>query len=117
MSYDYGALVVKVTALLAKFGSPVTWTRVTRGVFNPDTGMVPLTEVSSEVSGVLDEYTVQEITGTTVQRGDMKLYVVGNLNVGPQDKFVVSGVTYRTVHVEHVAPGGTVVLTIIQVRR
>lgn len=117
MSYDYSGLIAKVGVLLEKFGGLVTMGRVTRGAFDPATGLAPVTEVSSSIYGVLDEYTVSEINGTTILRGDMKLYVVGNLTVTPQDKFTVAGVTYRAVGAEHVAPAGSSVLTIVQVRR
>jgi len=117
MGFDYGPLASMAVSQIDRYGASITWVSVSRGPFDPNTGGVSTTETSSTVKAVIEEYKAGEIDGKTVMRGDLKIHIAGNFDVDPQDRFTVLGNSYGVVGVTHVAPGGVVILTTVQVRR
>jgi len=117
MGFDYSPMASMALSQINRYGASITKVSVSRGPFDPNTGGVETTETNSTVKGVIEEYRTGEIDGKTVMRGDLKILIAGDFAVDPQDKFTVLGKSYGVVDVRHVAPGGVVLLTIVQVRR
>ena len=116
MSYNYTPLTQSAGRIIAKFGTQYTFTRVTKGTYNPVTGKT--SDSSSTYTGYacLFNYSDVDLADGTVLQGDRRMLVEGGTyEVG--DSVVVGSDTYRVISVSEIAPAGTVVAANLQIRK
>lgn len=119
MTFDYGKTAATAARLLARFGAPVTVTRVTPGAYNPDTGSNAAGSTQTwSPSGVKLDYTQREIDGTSIKAGDQRVYMSAVAGLDPQagDSVTLGAETWRVVKSRTLAPAGVAVLLDVQVR-
>ena len=115
MSFDYGSTKGTVDRLIANFGASLAFSRDTAETFDPATGQTTSTTQSFSRDVVWTEYRNQEIDGTTVQRGDARLLISGEVLIG--DKVVKNGTEWRIIDVSPLQPADTAVLYTAQARQ
>lgn len=115
--FDYGRSKATADRLIARFGQVGQLQRVTKGgtPYNP-------TETTSYVDAtiVVLDYDVREIDGSRVLATDKKVLMAKkDLAITPttSDRLLIGGVAHPIVDVRPLAPGGTVVLWQLQVRK
>lgn len=118
MAFDYSAAALDASALLAEFGALVTLTRITSGVYDPDTGTVPQTQTTYTAPGVKLDYEQRAIDGTTILQGDQRVYLDPLIAAAPQagDTLTVGAEVFTVVASRPLAPAGVVVLHDVHVR-
>lgn len=75
---------------------------------------------SLDIIGVFDQFSLREIDGDQVKRGDKKVYVSHNSSLEGYTQLIDTkrgGKTWNIVSIEPVEPGDTTVLYILQVRQ
>jgi hypothetical protein len=110
---------------LGEFGQAVTLTSPGVKTRSTATGAVTTgTPATQTASGVVDNYSLREIDGSNVQRGDQKLYLSalnsdGDAITAPVlgSTATVNGAVWRVMEVETVSPAGTPVLYVLQLRK
>lgn len=116
MSFNYTSLQNSASDLLEKFGRLLTFTRVTDGTFNPETGSKTQTEETYQKYACVFDYTAQEIALDNIEVGDRRLLAEGHTyEVG--DTVVLDSQSYRVVAVSNVQPAGTIIACNLQVRK
>jgi len=114
----YSNLSATALKLLTKFGQAVDISRDTTSSFNPATGITtPGAQVTDSGFGASFDYTAQEIDGTNIIKGDIRL-ILNSVTRTPEsgDTVTIDSVVYRLMNVEKIAPAGTVVIYDIQLR-
>lgn len=107
-------------ALLRDKGRAMTLHKRTPGTYDPTTGSAAVTEADHACTGAEFDFAALLIDGTSIQRGDKKVVLSAQgLSVEPDDgDHITSGSTRRQiVAVKPIAPDGTPVAYILQVRR
>lgn len=113
----------KLLTLVNRFGKSVTLRAVTTGTYNVSTGSVTNTTSDTTVKAYFGNYTLEEMDGSSIVKGDRKVVVntldtsnvsitepkVGDLIVGEDD-------TVSIVSVQKILSGTTPTCYICQVR-
>ena len=137
MAFDYVSVRDQVSVkLIQEFGMPATVTRIideaeyVKG-YDSVEGRTTWTKVSDNsvtytqptattgtYTGIVGrlKYDTEQIDGTNIRKGDMKLLTITLPEPQNGDLYEVDGVTYKYVDHENVSPGGVDVLYKIQVR-
>lgn len=116
MSFNYSSLADSASSLLQKFGRQYTFTRVTKGTFNPATGQAAETSSTFTKYGCLFDYSDRDSAGQTIQAGDRRMLAEGyEYEVG--DTVSVDGDIYRVISVSQNKPSGTSLVANLQVRK
>ena len=123
MSFDYTKTKETVNRLIKSFGQKLIVTRQINNEYNPflgegynpATGEVTSTTESFNRDVVWTEYRNQEIDGTTIQRGDARLLVSGEVLIG--DKVTKNGTVWRILDVSPLQPANLTVIYIAQARQ
>ena len=86
--------------------------------YSINTGTVPNTVTTKTARGVLFDYGEKDINGTTVLRGDKKLYVTpkGITAITTNDSVTVNGTDYHVTNVIQTNPAGTNLLWDLSLR-
>lgn len=115
MSFDY--LKTKGTAdrLINNFGASLAFSRETGETFDPTTGQTTATTQSFNRDVVWAEYRNQEIDGTTVQQGDARLIISGEVKIG--DRVTKNGTEWRILDVSPLQPADLAIIHIAQARQ
>jgi len=137
MAYDYASLRDNVAfPLIERFGAPVSLLRKRdtaeiQKKYDPATKSFYWIDIvtleifteepeaySIEYQGyaVLTKYRNEEIDGTTVKRGDIKLIAIGIPLPLLGDVFTVNGTRYNYIYCDPVSPGAVDIVYKIQVR-
>jgi hypothetical protein len=105
--------------LLKAYGEGIEFEYKTGGGFNPSTG-VPLPAVLVKIKGhgYPGRYESNEIDGTVIKSGDIKL-TVEKISQRPQVGWdvIVDGQKYRVQNVQHIRFSGRDVIYVCQIRR
>lgn len=120
MSYNYAPIATKALKLIAKYGVAMTLRQNVGGVFNPATGTRQGTQTDTPCQGIIDNYSVEIVNGTSVLTTDQRIFVAAaSLAVIPTggDQILVNGLTFDIVNVNIIGPGNTVILWDIQGRQ
>lgn len=119
MSFDYSEAASVASELLADFGALVTLTRITPGVYDPDTGTVTNTGATHIANGIKLDYEQRAIDGTNILQGDQRVYLDPLMAATPQagDTLTVGAEVFTVVRSRPLSPAGVCVLHDIQVRR
>lgn len=133
-SFDYPATAALASRLLAQFGVMMDVKIREEATYDPVSGTTTYGYLNQEfrtsvrVYGVLDDYSETEVDGTTIQIGDMKIYLDPALPANPKagdviqvplmlENAVIGYEEYEVVSSTPVRPGAQVVLHQVQVRR
>lgn len=88
-------------------GLELSLVRVTTGEYDPETGTTPDTTTQYDGSGFRENYRQQDIDGSRIKQGDVKLLISPVLLTGAdmpkpvsQDKILFDGDTYTVQNVE-----------------
>ena len=73
MSYNYTPLKQSADRLIQRFGQTYTFTRTTKGSYDPATGTTTDTTATYQKSGILFDYFDGDSAGQTVLAGDRRL--------------------------------------------
>ncbi len=115
---SYSGLSVTVLKLISRFGQDVTITRRDQGSYDPLTSSAPVTDTTSTGSGIVDQYQNDEIAGTLIQLGDIKMFIAANGISGiiAGDMVTFGSVKYKVISVKQINPAGTTLLYECQLR-
>lgn len=102
--------------LLGKFGKKRTFTRTTSTGFNPVTGTNTVTTSTFVLACITDVYGKNEIDGTLVQNGDVKLITESTTEPLIGDTVPVRNKTYRVMSVNITSPDDTDIVYELQIR-
>lgn len=117
--FDYDAMQGVADELLEFFGgaSQRTITYTTSETYNTTTLENVRAESTFTGWGVVTQYTQDEIDGTTIQRGDLKLVLQKTSRRPEVDNTVaIDGDDYRIISVDVVDPGGVDLVYKCQIR-
>lgn len=116
MSFDYDPLAATATRLLTKFGQELTFTRTSKGAYDPATGTTTDTTSTFTKNGVLFDYRDADIGDQTVLAGDRRLVAEAHTyEVG--DTVEIDSDTYRVISVSANQPGDTALVSELQIRK
>lgn len=116
MSFNYAPLASTASALLQKFGQQLTFTRTTRGAYNPVTGQASESTTTFTKYACIFDYSEADSGGLTIEAGDRRLLAeAGDYQVG--DTVAIDGSIYRVMNVSISQPAATGLSATLQVRR
>jgi len=116
VTYNYAPLEKTAERLIKKFGAEYTFTRTTKGAYDPATGTTSDTTSTFTKSGVLFDYSDSDIGDQTILAGDRRLLAEAHTyEVG--DTLVVDGSTFRVVSISNNQPAGTLLSADLQIRK
>lgn len=105
-------------------GLELSLVRATTGEYDPDTSTTPVTTTQHDGSGFRENYRQQDIDGTLIKRGDVKILMSPVLLNGAdmpqpvsQDKILFDGDTYTVQHVDPWDYAGLAVGFSVQARK
>lgn len=115
----YTRLAATAVRLLAKYGAPLLLTRTTEGEYDPETGTSTGGTATYNVTGAAFDYAQDDIDGTLIRRGDMRVYIAPDAAVTPQtgDTLPVQGFVWNVVESRPLQPADKIVLHDVQIRR
>lgn len=116
---DYAAKATTATALLHKFGGPVTLQAIeSGGVYNPDTGEFEQTTTDYLTVGAKFNYLQDHIDGTVIQKSDQELYLSaeGIPTPSTSHKIIIGSKAYAILAVQAIEPYDVPLLYILQIR-
>ena len=119
MSAFSDSMAALALSLIQEFGEACTFARPVIGDYDPATGTANAgTETSFTGYCFPDEYKVNEIDGTSIERNDVKLLVHKITGVEPEinDKVTFSSIEHRVMDIKKVSTNGVTVLFELQVR-
>lgn len=114
MADVYANSVASAKRLIAKFGRDMTLKTIARSgdKWNPT-----LTPTTTTVTGAVIEYKTHQIDGMFVKVGDKMILFDSTVNITIGDKIIDGDNTYSIVDFNTIAPGSSVILYKVQVRR
>lgn len=116
MSYNYTPLKQSADRLIQRFGQKYTFTRTTKGSYDPATGTTTDSTATYQKSGILFDYFDGDSAGETVLAGDRRLLAEAHsYEVG--DSVVIDSQTYRVISISPNQPAGTMMLANLQIRK
>ena len=116
MSFNYASLKQTADRLIQNFGVSYTFTRTTKGTYDPATGTTTDTSTTFTKSGILFDYADRDIGDQTILAGDRRLFAEAHAyEVG--DTLVVDGETYRVVSISANQPASSMLSTNLQIRK
>jgi hypothetical protein len=116
MTYNYTPLTASAGRMIAKFGQQYTFTRTTKGAYNPATGQTSDSSATFTGYACLFDYSDADRADGTILQGDRRMLAEGGTyEVG--DTVVVGSDTYRVINISDIGPGGSVVASNLQIRK
>lgn len=116
MSFNYAPLAKTAETLLAKFGQELTFTRTSKGAYDPGTGATSDTTSTFTKNGVLFDYRDADSANQTVLAGDRRLVSEAHAyEVG--DTVAVGSDVYRVVSISTNQPADTALVSDLQIRK
>jgi len=108
---------VTLKDLLVRTGRELTFTRTTRGAYDPATLVSSETDSTFTGIGAQVTFRTAEIDGERIQFGDKKL-IMADMSTAPStgDTVSVSGSSYRVMSVSPTSPAGTVLAYTLHLR-
>jgi len=105
-------------------GLELSLVRITTGEYDPETGTTPVTTTQYDGSGFRENYRQQDIDGSRIKQGDVKILISPLLLDGTdtpqpisQDKILFDGDTYTVQNVEPWDYAGLAVGFSVQARK
>jgi len=117
--------------LISKFGKQVTLTRITEGVYNPETGDVGVydpetgdfiagtTTTTQTVAALVKDFNGIELLSGLIQAGDRKVSIAALNATEPQigDAMTIDSLVYNVLAVKSIWSGEKVAIYEMQVRK
>ncbi len=113
--FDYSRMRESAVRLIDRFGQMYTFTRQTGEQYDPATGTTTSTSETFDFNSVWVDFSKDEVDGTVILNGDVRILVDGLLKV--DDRVVRNGKEWRIVNAEEINPGDTFLMTEAQARR
>lgn len=118
MSVDYTEIAASATEMLAEYGVPVVLTRPGDAEYDPASGEVEASPSEHQGVGVRTDYSLGDIDGTLIQRGDVRILLGASLPLPKSgDHLRFAAETYRVINADVVQPAAIPVLYVVQGRR
>lgn len=121
MSFDYTEIAATADELLSEFGQSCTLGSVTDGAYDPAIGEAGTTTTPHPVTAAIFAYPQRYVDGTLIRTGDKRALVSAvSLTVTPKlgDKFTDAvSKQYEVIDAKEIAPAGSAVLWVLQVRK
>lgn len=121
MAFDYDDIAAVADELLEEFGATCTLGVVTVGAYNTTTGSAASTSTPTSITAALFDFPQRFIDGTTILVGDKRALIsTAGLATAPKAADTLTdslGAVYRVINAKAIAPAGTPVLYIAQVRK
>jgi len=116
MTFNYTALQSSAGTLLQNFGRQLTFTRTTKGSYDPNTGTTSDSSATYQKYACVFEYTDAERGDQTIEQGDRRVLAEGYAyQIG--DTVSLDSETYRIISVSNIQPASTIVACNLQVRK
>lgn len=119
MSFDYRKMSTTAKRLLTRFGQAVTVQRTTTGGYDPLTGTVTGGASGYTCHGAVMNYRNQDIDGTLIMRGDVRVLLAPDAGFAPNpgDKVTLAaGGEMTVISAKQTHPSGFPVLYEVQCR-
>jgi hypothetical protein len=116
---NYLSLTAQVLKLISSYGLAMTIRQAGAGAFDPTTGAAQGGSLDTPCLGLLSDYSLAMVDGTSVLSGDRRVYVAASgLPVTPKagDQLLVGSEVFNLVKVDSLGPGGVNLLYDIQAR-
>lgn len=116
MSFNYTNLQSSAGRLLQNFGRQLTFTRTTKGSYDPNTGTTSDSSATYEKYGCVFNYTDSELGDSRIEVGDRRVLAEGyayQIN----DTVSIDSETYRIISISNIQPSDTIVACNLQVRK
>lgn len=115
---NWNEMVLVADEIIAEFGQLVTIKQVAQGEYDPATSLITNTTTNIVSKGVIFDYGEKDINGTTILKGDKKLYVTANgvTNITTNDTVIVGTQEYHITDVMQTSPAGVNLLWELKVR-
>lgn len=115
MAFNYTPLQSSATALIQRFGKQLTFTRVTKGAYDPNTGQTSDSSATYTKYACVFDYSNTEVNDTTILQGDRRLLAeAGDYEVN--DTVSIDSKDYRIISISENKPSDTQMSVNIQVR-
>lgn len=113
----YTNLSKSVLRQINRYGRTVTIMRDDKGAYDPIAGaFTGDSNTAIKLKAVVVGYTVNEIDGEIIQRGDKKVLFAGNADIRKGDQ-LIDGDTFTILDIEEINPGDTKLLFKAQARK
>lgn len=106
--------------LIDEYGKAISYSRVTPGEYNTDTGAVESATVVIELRAIVEEYAGQSFLSGLIEAGDKKVTIAANsVDTLPttQDTVLIDNITYTVVNVKITYSGDLAALYELQCRK
>lgn len=103
--------------LLKDKGQQITFSSVSSDSFDPATGKNNTTSSAYTAYGASFSYNKNEIDGTIIQNGDIRLVIDSTREPITGDKATIDSIIYRVIGVKVTSPAGTPVIFEAQLRK
>lgn len=116
MSFNYVPLQQSASRLIQKFGQQLTFTRTTKGAYNPATGTTSDSSSTFSKYACIFDYSNTDTAGLTIEAGDRRLLAeFYDYEVG--DTVSIGNEVYRVISVSANQPASTGLTVNLQVRQ
>ena len=116
MAFNYSPLAASATSLIQRFGQQLTFTRVTKGAYDPNTGQTSDSSATYTKYGCAFDYSDTERADQTIQEGDRRVLAEAHsYKVG--DTVSLNSEVYRIVAISNIQPAATNMAVNLQVRK
>ena len=116
--FNYAQSAATAKRLLSKFGRKIQHQRVNEGAYDPSTGTVTSTTISTNVLAADFAMKGNEYADASlIQMGDRYALVSPEVTIDVTDKLMIDGVTWNILNVQKLAPSGTAVLWKCHIRK
>lgn len=119
MSFNYSKLKQTSRNLLSKFGQRMTLTQETGSAYDPNTGGVTSTTVTTIDNGVILPYSngIENAPDSLINKGDAQVLIQVSVVPKPNDTLTIQGQVWTIINVKALEPSGVNVLYECQVRK
>lgn len=120
-TFNYARLAKITLDQIRRFGQKVTITRKVQGSYNASTGSRAITtSTQTNVDALIEEYKQNEIDGSMIQLGDIKMHIPAlNVNQPSNNDMITTAdsTSFTIKNVSVISPSGSPILYTLQLRR
>lgn len=115
---NWNDLLLVADEIIDDFGQSIVITKTTTGSYDVETGTVTSTSQIVSAKGVVFDYGERDVNGSTILRGDKRLYVQASStnSLTTHDTITFGGKEYAIINVKTTNPAGTNLVYDVQVR-
>jgi hypothetical protein len=116
MSAFYDGLAATARKLIRDKGQAISLLRTNDATYDPATGAAAPTVTTLGTYGVVLDYPTKEVDGAQVLSTDKKVILESSYAVLPRDQLMIGGAAHNVINCKSLAPDGTAVIFVVQVR-